>query len=364
VKTIPPKDLNEAVAAGRLPPPLDPAAVGKPLDLKAAAQPQGAAPAIQAKSIGDLLNAVFTRAQDPKPKFGVPSGHGWLDMMIGGFRRGNVTVLGAQTSWGKSSFAVMTTNATAKVGGRVLLISGEDPEETFGKRIMAARAQISAIALRDHTLSENDFKRMSAALATAERWPYFVNGIGRSAENLCQFIGSYCASERPDLVIVDYLQAFRCEKRCQDRRNEITHIARIFIDAIKNGGAAGLVFSQLKRIAPGQRPTMFDLKESGDVENMAEHVIIGYVEADEDISSDQAKQDEYGLEKFKRYALLEKNKDGPRVGAPILLPFDLATACFKPITGNEYRAMAAELADAARAKAAAAAKVRRPTRAA
>jgi replicative DNA helicase len=345
-----PKDLNDAAGAGKLPPsPVDPAAVGRPIDPRAPRAPASPAEPPRIRSIGELLQSVYQRAQDPKPRWGVPSGHGWLDSMIGGFRRGNVTVLGAQTSWGKSSFAVMTTNATAKVNGRVMLISGEDPEETFGKRIMAARANVNAMALRDHKLGPEDYRKMSAALATAESWPFFVNGIGRSAESLCELIRGFCAAEDPDLVIVDYLQAFRCEKRCQDRRNEITHIARCFVDAIKNGGSAGLVFSQLKRMERGQRPTMFDLKESGDVENMAEHVIIGYVDKDESAPDN----DEFGIESFKRYALLEKNKDGPRVGAPILLPFDLATACFTPITGNEYRELSREIAAAAPPKPAA-----------
>ncbi|KYF64551.1 DnaB-like helicase C-terminal domain-containing protein [Sorangium cellulosum] len=339
-----PKDLNDAAGAGKLPPsPTDPRAVGRPIDPRAPRTSAAPAEPPRIKSIGELLQSVYQRAQDPKPKCGVPSGHGWIDVMLGGFRRGNITVLGAQTSWGKSSFAVMTTNATAGVGGRVLLISGEDPEETFGKRIMAARANVNAIALRDHKFNHDDFRRMAAALDAAESWPFFVNGIGRSAESLCEIIRSFCAAEQPDLVIVDYLQAFTCEKRCQDRRNEITHIARCFVDAIKNGGAAGLVFSQLKRMERGQRPTMFDLKESGDVENMAEHVIIGYVEKDESAPE----HDEFGLERFKRFALIEKNKDGPRVGAPILLPFDLATACFTPITGNEYQQMKRDLDAAA-----------------
>jgi archaellum biogenesis ATPase FlaH len=285
------------------------------------------------KSIGELLSNVFEKAKTPREKNGCPSGHGFIDVMLGGFRRGNVAVLGAQTSWGKSSFSIMTTNATARAGGRVLLVSGEDPEETFGKRIMAARAKVHAIALRDHTFQPEDFDKMAAALDDAETWPFFLNGIGKTAESLCQTIAQFCKDESPDLVIIDYLQAFACEKRCQDRRTEVSHIARCFVDAIKNGNAAGLVFSQLKRLPPGQRPTMNDLKESGDVENMAEHVIVGYVEKDEEAPE----HDEFGLESFKRYALIEKNKDGPRVGSPIKLPWDLATASFTPISYQEYQ---------------------------
>jgi replicative DNA helicase len=287
------------------------------------------------RSIGEMLSAVYQKAQDPKPVNGVPCGHGFIDVILGGHRRGNVTFLGAPTSWGKSSYSVMTTNATSKFGGRVMLISAEDPEATFGKRLMASRSGVNAISLRDNSFQPGDFRKMADALNGAENWPFFQDGIGKSAESLCRLIESHCKAENPDLVIVDYLQAFKCEKRCQDRRNEITHIARCFVDAIKNAGSSGLIFSQIKRLPPGQKPTMNDFKESGDVENMAEHVIMGYVEKDDKAES----HDQFGMEIFKRYAIVDKNKDGPRIGAPILMPFDLPTASFIPVTWNDYQRM-------------------------
>jgi hypothetical protein len=269
------------------------------------------------RSVGEMLNGVYRRATQQKPERGSPTGVHAIDRVIGGFRRGRVTVLGASTSWGKSSFAVMASDVGMRSDKRILLVSGEDGEDTYGQRLMARRAGVNAMALRDLEITPKDLSRMAGVLGSAEGDPFFLNGIGKTAEYVGGAIKSICEEVNPDLVIVDYLHAFTCSKRCQDRRNEITHIARVFTDAIKNAGAAGVIFSQLKRLEDGQRPTMHDLKESGDVENMAEHVLIGY--------SVVPKQ----TQERKRYILIEKNKDGPVPGDAIEMPFDNVTASFR-----------------------------------
>ncbi len=286
-------------------------------------------PPAEIRSVRELLDAVVTKAESSTPQRGVPCGHGFLDNAIGGFRHGHVTVLGATTSWGKSSFAVMTANQAMKMQCSVLLVSGEDTEATFGARIMAARARISALSLRDCSTSAEEKKRMRLALDSAETEPFFLNGIGRTAEELANVITETSKTLPFDLIIVDYLQAFTCAAKKQDRRNEITHIARTFVDAIKNSGSAGLIFSQLKRLAPDAEPTMHDLKESGDIENMAEHVLIGFGKKAED---EQANQ----VDCYRRYVTVEKNKDGPKLLTPIRMPFDLFTASFTPISAKEY----------------------------
>ncbi len=278
------------------------------------------------RSIAEMLLGVFSRASQQKPERGAPCGVETIDRLIGGFRRGRVTVLGASTSWGKSSFAVMTSDVGLAAGRRILMVSGEDSEDTYGQRIMTRRCGINAMSLRDFEVTPKDLSRMASALGAAEQEPYFLNGIGKHAEYLATAIGAIAKERDIDLVIVDYLQAFTCGKRCQDRRNEITHIARVFTDAIKNSGAAGLIFSQLKRLEDGQRPTMHDLKESGDVENMAEHVLIGYAQT----PKGGAVTDK------KRWLLIEKNKDGPVIGEPIEMTFDTVTASFRGQRSDDY----------------------------
>lgn len=274
------------------------------------------------RSLREMLGGVFARASKARPSRGVPTGVEQLDVLLGGFRPGRVTVLGASTSWGKSSFAVMVTDVGLRAGARILLVSGEDTEDLYGQRVMGRRAQVHAVRLRDGRCSHAELSAMAKVAEEAEDRPYFLDGIGRNAEYLAKALGEIVHETTADLVIVDYLQAFGCAKRTQDRRNEVTHIFRTFANAIKASGAAGLILSQLRRLEENEVPSMHDLKESGDVENGAEHVLLGYSVLPK--SRDGAPPPER-----KRFALVAKNKDGPVVDEPIEMLFDPITASFK-----------------------------------
>jgi len=127
-----------------------------------------------------------------------------------------------------------------------------------------------------------------------------------------------------ELVICDYVQRFRTSKFQGDRRNQVTYVAETLSDAIKASGAAGVLLSQLKRIE-GREPTMDDVKESGDLENMAEHVLLGHkVKKSQDKFAGPAPDDG----SWKRFIACPKNKDGPVTAGKIELPFNEVTASF------------------------------------
>lgn len=211
-----------------------------------------------------------------KPAKRCTSGIADLDEDLGGYFSGFVTWFGAETHWGKSSFAVLTYESLVRAGKRVLLISCEDSRELFARRILARRANVSAYYLRDHLLTDHAFSRVLGVANEATSDPFFLEAIGMRAEAIAARIRHLCSREPFDLVIVDYLQAISAGRKTQDKRNEMTFIARTLTDAIKSSETAGLVFSQLRRLEPGRIPTRNDLKESGDVENMAENVFLGH----------------------------------------------------------------------------------------
>lgn len=119
-----------------------------------------------------------------------------------------------------------------------------------------------------------------------------------------------------DLVIVDYLQCIRAKTRTQDRRNEVTHVTKQLVDVIREVGAAGLLLSQLKR-TERIRPEIEDLKESGDIEDMADHVLLGFKELQPEGTPD------------KRFVIVAKNKDGVDDIGDIEMAFDTRTASFE-----------------------------------
>lgn len=231
-------------------------------------------------SVADMIAAVAKEMQAQRDIEKCRTGLPTLDMHIGGFQHRQVAIFGAGTNWGKSSYAVLVSDLAFQDGKRPLLVSFEDPEELYGRRLTARRAKVNPNALRagKYGPNEAEWGRVLGVAEKAERSPFFINAIGKTAERVATDIRCVCASESVDLVIVDYLQAIQSARRHQDRRNEITYVARLLTDVIKSSGAAGLMFSQFKRpMKPGQKPTMHDLKESGDLENAAEVVLIGFL---------------------------------------------------------------------------------------
>jgi replicative DNA helicase len=280
------------------------------------------------KTMADLLGSVLKRAESRVVECGVSTGNFELDAIMGGFRRKRITVLGAETSFGKSSFSIMVLDEAIQRKENVLLITAEDSDDTYGQRFMARRARVNAFRIRDNDCRDVDIEKMKFQVSRAEQNPFFLDSIGKPAEHMANAIVDIAKEVDISLVVVDYVQAFSCIKRCQDRRAEVTHIARLFADAIKSANASGLILSQLKRPENTNRPpSMHDLKESGDLENMAEHVLLGQLEVD---GEGEGRSET-------RWLIIGKNKDGPRNIDRVQMSFDPATASFKTQAGETVR---------------------------
>jgi hypothetical protein len=305
---------------------LDDAWIVEPLPDEPLPEPPSAKPVtsgqawerLGARTVAQTLRGTWAQLQTPQQTRSVSMCHRELDQLTGGFVRGLVTVLGAVTSWGKTSYALMVADEGLRAGERVLYVSGEDHESICGRRLLARRAGVSALRLREGVLRTNEHNNIAAVINDAEDVPWFLDAVGKPAEWAAKAAAEIAREGHYGLLIFDYLQAFTSSRKTQDRRNEVTAVARCFADAAKSSGAAGLILSQLKRREfPDKPPTMHDLKESGDVENMAEVVLLGHLDhrGTETVAGHE-------VHLYRRLVAVGKNKDGPRSSVTIHLPFD------------------------------------------
>lgn len=280
-------------------------------------------PAVERYAIStmhDMVKEVFEDANRKDIAKGFTTGIQEIDSMIGGLRRGHVTLLAAQTSWGKSTFASMVQDENYLRGVKVLTISREDKRLMFGRRIVCKRLSLNAMLLRDRELSPKDVARIGEMANKSRQQYIFWDAIGVDVETVAKGIEELCAEYGFELVIGDYIQRFRSSKRHNSRRDEVGYVGEVLSDSIKKANAAGLLLSQCKRTA-GREPTMDDVKESGDLENIAEHVMIGWREAVGEESDEN---------NVRRNINVPKNKDGPVMFGWHELPFNRATASFIP----------------------------------
>jgi len=257
-----------------------------------------------------------------KKEPGCPTGIGDIDEAIGGIRRQMVGVLGGSTSFGKTTLGMLCANETCKVKRRPLILTFEDAPLLYGRKLVAMRGQLNATAIRDRGLTNRELSVLTKIVSEAEPDAFLVNCIGKTVEYAVNVIRDIVPSEGIEVVIVDYLQRIKTEKRTQDRRNEVTYVAGLLSDAIKEANCGGLMLSQLKRVENGSDPTMSDLKESGDIECFAEFVILGW--------RNQTPQGNGNLVKEEKFAKLPKNKDGVPLPDAIPLKWNQITASFEP----------------------------------
>lgn len=277
-------------------------------------EPVTAAERYNAWSAQKLALEVLTDVNRPQER-GCPTGIGDIDLAICGMRPKMITVFGASTSMGKSTAGIMAADETCKVKKRPLILTFEDEPLMYGRRLVARRGRLNFVSLRDRDTSARERAEIIKVAGAAEKGPFLVDCTGKTAEYAAKAILELVKEEGIDLVIVDYLQRIKTERRLQDRRNEVTYAVATISDAIKIAGAAGMLLSQLKRLQDGKKPTNEDLKESGDIECFAENIILGWREFQQDSTEE-------------KYCILTKAKDGQVILEPIRLDWNPVSASF------------------------------------
>lgn len=286
-------------------------------------------------TVRDLLSAARVSADDKSTRSMITTGNYRLDEITGGMIPGFVWVFGADTSWGKSSFLVMLADVNLRKGKRVLIVSAEDSEKTYGDRLLCRRARISANDLRRKKVTPEDRQKMLDTERDAEDAPVFLDARGKGVEWTAKHTKRVVQEQHIDVVAFDYLQAFDTEKPQQDRRNQVTYIARTLTDVIKSLDKTGILFSQITVDKTKPIPDKHSIRESRDVSNAAEVVLLGFKPEKAIMSQGQpGRLPECVVEAGARALFVDKCKNGPR-GAVLPMPWDDRSACFDEVEDPE-----------------------------
>lgn len=217
------------------------------------------------------------RARHPR------SGFGRLDDCIGGFPPGSHTTIGGTTGSGKSSLALAIAlnqcgpKATGGQGHKVGFLSLEDPEWLCGARVLAHIEDVNADKFFGATPDEYMVGRAILGVQRAREYGlHFAWAIGKPLSFVLKKIDHLIRVDGCNVIVVDYLQAIAAAG--QDNRYAArTDAAQAIKGLCHDRGASLLLLSQLKRPeagSPFKEPTQNALKDSGDIENMSECVIL------------------------------------------------------------------------------------------
>ncbi len=228
--------------------------------------------------ISDLLTQTLdgleTRGDEAA---GVSTGWSDLDREIGGLRPGQLAVVGARPSVGKSVVAANIAAAACKSGVGVHFASLEMSRQEVMERLLSAQATVNLGRLRgEERLTDDDWSRIAAKATDLQAWPLWVDDQG--AQSLLQIRARARSTARRfplGLIVVDYLQLMTPRARNVPREQQVGELSEGLKALAKELSVPVLALSQVNR-GPAdrkdQRPMMSDLRESGRIEADADHV--------------------------------------------------------------------------------------------
>jgi len=213
---------------------------------------------------------------------GLPTGFDDLDNMTRGLQPGQIVLVAARPSMGKSAFAVNIAEHVATVAGRTVgVFSLEMSREELAIRSVTSIARVDSHRLQGGYLGAGEWARVSEAIATLSGANLHIDETGaigvwemRSRARRLQ------AEHGLDLLIVDYVQLMAgTSKRAENRTIELGEISRGLKQLAKELRIPIVVLSQLSRapeLRTDHRPMLSDLRESGALEQDADLVLFLY----------------------------------------------------------------------------------------
>ncbi|MDX2043296.1 MAG: replicative DNA helicase [Acidobacteriota bacterium] len=250
--------------------------------------------------IGDVaekqLHTIEEVAARQEVVTGIATGFTDLDYMTSGLQRGDLIIVAARPSMGKTAFslniaqnAALGQDSSGRVHeGRQKAVVGvfslEMSKEQLVQRLMCSQAQVDAHRLRSGMLNKDDWRKLALAVGELSQADIFLDdtpGIN-TLEVRAKARRLKNEQKRLDLLIIDYLQLMSGKSgRSESRQQEVSQISRELKILAKELEVPLIALSQLSRATETRtdhRPQLSDLRESGSIEQDADVVMFIYRE--------------------------------------------------------------------------------------
>jgi replicative DNA helicase len=257
------------------------------------------------------IDAVEKLHKNKERFLGVPTGFIDFDYMTSGLQSGNLIIIAARPSMGKSTLVLnMAQNIALEQERTVAIFSLEMPAQDIAIRMLSAEAGIDFGHLRSGNFSEEYWAPLGESVSRLSLAPILINDNRALTIQGLLAEGRRLKSEHEDLalIIVDYLQLIRGTNRYNAREQEISEISRSLKVLAWELNVPVVACSQLSREVerrPNKQPQLSDLRESGAIEQDADVVAFLYRE---DYYDDE---DDYTDETVEANILIKKQRNGP-----------------------------------------------------
>ncbi len=288
------------------------------------------------RTIADILDEETDKlhrlSQAKTSLTGTPSGFKDIDALTGGFQPGNLIVIAARPSMGKSALVTNMAENAVLHGHAVALFSLEMSESELAQRFVASQAKIKGEELRRGKVAEARWPKILEACQRLADSPLYVDdssdtGVlevrAKSRRLHHQIEGGL------GLIIIDYLQLMRHEGRVESRVEQVGQISRGLKGLARELNVPVIALSQLSRAVEqrggDKKPILSDLRESGQIEQDSDLVMFIYREEYYDRESERPGEADI---------IIAKHRNGP-VG-DVILTFQKEYPRFMTYAGDRF----------------------------
>jgi replicative DNA helicase len=277
------------------------------------------------RSMKELVGKSIKIIEDFHQRQGALSGIGTgftdLDKMTNGLHKGDMVVIAARPSMGKTSLAMnIVEHVVINERLPVAVFSLEMTAESLVTRLLCSLAKVNMKSIRDGFLTDPDFRRLTGAAGKLSKAPLHIDDTpGLSILQLRARARRLWQQHEVKLFVIDYLQLMHStSKKAQDnRQHEVAEISAGVKALAKELQVPVIVLCQLNRELEkdkSRKPRLSDLRESGAIEQDADLVGLLYKardDDDEDRDRDKTDAPEYGNEGLPVNLLIAKQRNGP-----------------------------------------------------
>jgi replicative DNA helicase len=214
----------------------------------------------------ERITALYEAGEDIT---GVPSGFKDIDRLTSGFQAGNLIIVAARPSMGKSALALcIAANLGVRHQIPVALFTLEMSKSEVTQRLMCSEAKVESQRLRSGKLAVDDWPRLTAACDKLAKAPIYVDDTGSITMMEIRSKSRRLKTQQPNLglIVVDYLQLMTSGASAENRVQEVSQISRQLKVLARDLEVPVLALSQLSRAVEqrhDKRPILSDLRESG-----------------------------------------------------------------------------------------------------
>lgn len=232
-------------------------------------------------TINDGLESVYAMINDNlagnKPMTGTPTGFDKIDDKSGGLQKSDLIIIAGETSQGKTSLAVSIMRNATFSGAKVAMYSMEMKKEQITARILSMESGVSASQILYSRLTASQIQAVDKGIGK-------VSGTGiyfddRSTSNIDTIISSVRYMKLKfgiDGAIIDYLQILNVNMKGANKEQQMGDVSRRLKNLAKELDIWIIALSQLNRDTMNPFPTLSRLRDSGQIAEAADVVILIY----------------------------------------------------------------------------------------